>query len=374
MIGRNKEIFRLFGFRITVDPLLPIIILLLAWVLSDRYFPRYLLGLETWQYVAMGLSSALLLIVSIFIHELGHARMARWFGLPTERIHLFLLGGMAELKYRPTQPSHEAWIAIAGPVSSVIFAATSYVFAESMRTFSLPLAHVLYYNSLMNGLLAAFNIVPIFPLDGGRALRGILWHRVQSFYEASRLTFKISSNLIALLFILSFVSWFWFDPMWTLWIAVFALYMMYTALNGRRELVRVPQMDDLIFQLKVDTTEAFIEHIRRADPDYLKEGIVPYLKEGEFNGVIFGRCLTERLEISMSFEESLEIHDPVVGTYIDVSLSQTFAHRVEYKAAFVPVFHHGRLLGLCDPHELRFWLRETARFTHIQDAGRAYFG
>lgn len=374
MIGRNKEIFRLFGFRITVDPLLPIIILLLAWVLSDRYFPRYLLGLESWQYIAMGLSSALLLFVSIFIHELGHARMARWFGLPTERIHMFLLGGMAELKYRPTRPYQEAWIAIAGPVFSIILAGVSYMLAESIRTVSLPIAHVLYYSSLMNALLALFNIVPIFPLDGGRALRGILWHRVQSFYEASRLTYKISSNLIALLFILSFVSWFWSDPMWTLWIAIFALYMMYTALNGRRELVRVPQMDDLIFQLKVDTTEAFIEHVRAADPDYLKEGIVPYLKEGEFSGVIFGHIIAQSWDSISTLEHSVNINEPFTGSFIDVSVSQSFDHWVEYKAAFVPVFHDGRLLGLCDPHELRFWLRETGRFPKQSDSGRAYFG
>jgi len=374
MIGRNKEIFRLFGFRITVDPLLPIIIFLLAWVLSDRYFPRYLLGLESWQYIAMGLSSALLLFVSIFIHELGHARMARWFGLPTERIHMFLLGGMAELKYRPTRPYQEAWIAIAGPIFSIILAGVSYMLAESIRTVSLPIAHVLYYSSLMNALLAVFNIVPIFPLDGGRALRGILWHRVQSFYEASRLTYKISSNLIALLFILSFVSWFWSDPMWTLWIAVFALYMMYTALNGRRELVRVPQMDDLIFQLKVDTTEAFIEHVRAADPDYLKEGIVPYLKEGEFSGVIFGHIIAQSLDSISTLEHSVNINEPVTGTFIDVSVSQSFDHWVEYKAAFVPVFHNGHLLGLCDPHELRFWLRETGLFPKQSDSGRAYFG
>jgi Zn-dependent protease len=374
MIGRNKEILRLFGFRITVDPLLPIIILLLAWVLSERYFPRYLFGLDAWQYALMGLVSALMLFVSIFFHELGHARFARWFGLPTERIHMFLLGGMAELKYRPTRPSHETWIAIAGPIFSLVVAGISYFMAEILRSVSLPITHVLYYTSLMNTLLALFNIVPIFPLDGGRALRGLLWNRMGSFYEASRLTFKISSNLIALLFILSFVSWFWFDPMWTLWIAIFALYMMYTALNGRRELIRVPEMDDLIFQLSATSTETFIEQVRAADPEYLKQGIVPYLNDGQFTGVIFGRILVEQLEITESWKESVEVSAPETGTYIDVSLTQSYAHWVNYKAEFVPVFHDGRLLGLCDPHELRFWLTETRRYSSTSEPDRAYFG
>lgn len=375
MIGRNRELFKLFGFRITVDPLLPIVVILMAWVLAERYFPRYIMGLETWDYVAMGGVSAILLFASIFIHELGHSWSAKYFNLPTERIHMFLFGGMAELKYRPVRPAHESWIAIAGPVTSIALAGAFYLMALAFSDMHRPSHHVFQYAALMNALLAVFNIVPIFPLDGGRALRGLLWNRNGRFYEASMLTFRISSNLIAILFILSFVSWFWFDPMWTLWIAAFALYMMYTALNGRRELVHVPSSDDLIFRLPDDVpTSVIIREILRADPTYLRDCIVPFVDNGQLSGVIFGNTMTDGENLDDEAIDSL-LRDPEMGTFIDVELAETFGNTVEYKAEFVPVLKRGRLLGLCDPHELRFWLRETTRLRLETDTSETiYYG
>lgn len=361
MIGRNRELFQLFGFRITVDPLLPIVIVLMAWVLADRYFPRYLMGLDQLSYVAMGVASALLLTVSIFVHELGHAWMARRFRLPTERIHLFLFGGMAELKYRPMRALHECFIALAGPVFSFGLCVAAYLGGLLIEDVYPAVAHVLYYTALMNGLLGMFNIVPIFPLDGGRALRGFIWQRRGKFYEASMLTFRISANLIALLFLISFVAWFWFDPMWTLWIGAFALYMVYTALNGRRELVHVPTSDDLIFRLPSGAPiGVVIREIVEADPTYLADCIVPVLREGEFVAVIHGRQV-EFLPSDVEDDMAALWRNPMTGTFIEISNSETFDQHIRYQAEFVPVLKNGKLLGLCDPHELRFWLRETAR-------------
>jgi Zn-dependent protease len=375
MIGRNRELFKLFGFRITVDPLLPIVILLMAWVLADRYFPRYIMGLQTWEYIAMGSVSAILLFASIFFHELGHAWSARLFNLPTERIHMFLFGGMAELKFRPVRPAHESWIAIAGPITSIALAGVFYILAIGFGEISRPTYHVLQYSALMNALLAGFNVVPIFPLDGGRALRGLLWQRNGRFYEASMLTFRISSNLIAILFILSFVSYFWFDPMWTLWVAAFALYMMYTALNGRRELVHIPSSEDLIFRLPDDVpTSVIIREINQADPTYLRDCIVPFVNDGQLSGVIFGNTMQSGQHLDDDVIESL-LHEAEVGTYIDVEYAETYGNTVEYKAEFVPVVRRGRLLGLCDPHELRFWLRETTRLRLETDSSETvYYG
>ncbi len=373
MIGRNRELFKLFGFRITVDPLLPIVIILMAWVLADRYFPRYIMGLQTWEYVSMGAVSAILLFASIFFHELGHAWSAKLFKLPTERIHMFLFGGMAELKYRPVRPAHESWIAIAGPVTSIMLAGVFYVLASVFAGISRPVYHVFQYSALMNALLAVFNVVPIFPLDGGRALRGLIWQRYGRFYEASMLTFRISSNLIAVLFLVSFVSWFWFDPMWTLWIAAFALYMMYTALNGRRELVHIPSSEDLILRLPDDaSTSAIIKEIVEADPTYLRDCIVPCVNDGQLTGVIYGNSMQTGEHFDEIAIASL-LSSADMGTYIDLGYAETYGTTVEYKAEFVPVLRRGRLLGLCDPHELRFWLRETTRIRLETDSSETVY-
>ena len=282
---------------------------------------------------------------------------------------------MAELKYRPMKPAHESWIAIAGPVSSMALASFFYLLAHLAADMSRPIYHVFQYSAMMNSLLAAFNVVPIFPLDGGRALRGLIWQRYGRFYEASRNTFRISSNLIAILFVSSFVSWFWLDPMWTLWIAAFALYMMYTALNGRRELVHMPTSDDLIFRLPQDVpTSSIIREIVQADPSYLRDCIVPFVDNGQLSGILFGNTMHEGAPMDDHSLATMQ-HRAEMGTYIDVDHSETYANKVEFKAAFVPVLKRGRLLGLCEPHELRFWLLETAQLRLENDHSETvYYG
>lgn len=353
MINRSRTIADVKGFRITVDPFLPVITIFLTWLLADNYYPRYLIGYDGWLYWLLGVISALLLTVSILVHEFGHAWMARRLGLPTDRVHLFLFGGMAELKQRPMRPAQEMWIALAGPAASGMLFLLSMIAGWALKPISPPISEVAFFLTLMNGLLLVFNVVPIFPLDGGRALRGWLWSRKNRFYEASAAAFRISTDLIAVLFLLSFVSWFWIDAKWTFWIAIFAFYMMYTALNARRELTSIPIADDLIFRLSGDVPFfTMVEEVAQVDPDFLRDAILPVFENGVFSGVIFGSRFSALPEYAPLL--------PQRGTYIDISEHSTYEQGIEFQADFVPVLQNGRLLGLCDPKEFRFWLKETA--------------
>lgn len=152
----------------------------------------------------MGLASMLGLFASILLHELAHSLVAKSYGMGIKSITLWLLGGLAELADEPPSPAAEFWIAIAGPLTSLALAIIfllGYQVLPSERSFA-PAAAVLRYLALVNAVVACFNLIPAFPLDGGRILRAWLWHAKGSSRTATRIASKIGgwfgSGLIGL--------------------------------------------------------------------------------------------------------------------------------------------------------------------------------
>ncbi len=132
--------------------------------------------------------SALLLFVSVLAHELSHSFVGLRYGLPIRKITLFIFGGVAHMEEEPKSPGVEFRMALAGPFASLIIATaaglTRFVFFDFEAESATGL--VLQYVTYANGMLAAFNLVPGFPLDGGRVLRSILWKITGNFVKATR--------------------------------------------------------------------------------------------------------------------------------------------------------------------------------------------
>lgn len=157
---------------------------------------------------ALGLASvcALLLFVSVIAHELAHALAARRYGVRTRAITLFLFGGVATLECEPPSPRAEVVIALAGPVMSALLALVGFGALTSIeRLTSTPLGAavglVVAYVALANGVLAAFNLVPAFPMDGGRVLRAVIWRarksRAAATGAASIVGLALAGSLVA---------------------------------------------------------------------------------------------------------------------------------------------------------------------------------
>ena len=168
------QIARVIGIPIYLHFSWLIIFGLIVWSLSTGYFPAQYPDLPASSYWAKGLVASLLFFVSILLHELGHAVVALRHGLRTRSITLFIFGGVAQLEKDPKDGRAEFWMAAAGPVVSLALAGLFYTCA------TLPLvgpaaAAVAKYLALINLILALFNLVPAFPMDGGRLLRGALW-------------------------------------------------------------------------------------------------------------------------------------------------------------------------------------------------------
>ena len=158
---------------------------LLAWSLATGYFPAVVPDLPAGSYWSKGILAALLLFASILAHELGHAVAARREGVKTQRIVLFAFGGVAELKGEPATPAAEFRIAIAGPAVSLVLVLGFGIAAAALAAWT-GAAAVARYLALLNGVVVVFNLVPAFPLDGGRILRAALWRYWGDLGRATR--------------------------------------------------------------------------------------------------------------------------------------------------------------------------------------------
>ena len=176
VIGRadHIQVAKVIGIPIYLHFSWLIIFGLIVWTLSTGYFPAKYPDLPASSYWAKGLVASLLFFVSILLHELGHAVVARLHGLRTRSITLFIFGGVAQLEKDPKDGRAEFWMAAAGPVVSLALAGVFYACA-TLPFVGPSAAAVAKYLALINLILAVFNLVPAFPMDGGRLLRGALW-------------------------------------------------------------------------------------------------------------------------------------------------------------------------------------------------------
>ena len=177
MISRRVKLFSLAGFKVQADISWVFLAGFITWSLATGFFPSYYRFLNIPTYWIMGIIGALGLFSSIIIHELSHSLVARKYGLPIEGITLFIFGGVAHMTREPPSPKAEFYMAAAGPAASLCVAGLFFGAHRLGINQGLPpaVSGVLAYLWVINLALALFNLVPAFPLDGGRILRSALW-------------------------------------------------------------------------------------------------------------------------------------------------------------------------------------------------------
>lgn len=188
MFIHSFRIFTLNKFDIKVDPSWLIIAALVTWSLSRQYFPSVLPDRTPSLYLTLAVIAMAGLFASLLLHELSHSVVARRLGVPINSITLFLFGGVAEMETEPPSANVEFWIAIAGPAMSFALAIGfwSLVQISALAGAAPPFLALLSYLALINLVLGLFNLVPAFPLDGGRLLRAYIWQRNGDLLAATR--------------------------------------------------------------------------------------------------------------------------------------------------------------------------------------------
>jgi Zn-dependent protease len=177
MFFYRVRFFSLFGFDVYADASWLLLAVLIAWSLAVGVFPSIDPGLTSAAYRSMAVVATVGLLFSIVFHEMSHAAVAQVLGMPIHGITLFIVGGVAEMHSEPTSALSEFLMALAGPVASAVLGLLFFLLFGFVARSQGPaaVAGVLWYLSCLNWTLAAFNLVPAFPLDGGRMLRAALW-------------------------------------------------------------------------------------------------------------------------------------------------------------------------------------------------------
>lgn len=200
-MNRNSiPLGRIIGIPIALDFSWFLIFVLMTWSFAASYYPAEFKNWSPAMYWAMGAITAILLFASVLLHELGHSVIALKYKIPVRRITLLVFGGVAEIEKEPPGALAEFLIAIAGPLVSFLLAVFFYFSTPLVSTVP-PMFALVKYLAYINGILALFNLIPGFPLDGGRIFRAIVWGVTHNLRRATIIAANVG-RIIAFGFIM----------------------------------------------------------------------------------------------------------------------------------------------------------------------------
>lgn len=246
---RQFQIARIFGIPVIIDYSWIPVALLHVWLLSQFWLPTRIRPVwPVWQNVILGLTITGLFFGSVLVHELAHSLIARLEGIRILDIQLHIFGGWARLIGEPRTAMAEFRVAIAGPASSFLLSLfftaglVAVQFIGSKNLIALGVIETCYYLMWANMLLAMFNLLPGLPLDGGRALRAVLWHRRKDILSATRTAKRMGVGIAYMIisygiFLIAFGLYrgtLWGDSMMAIWFFVIGVFLKNAAESDYR--------------------------------------------------------------------------------------------------------------------------------------------
>jgi Zn-dependent protease/CBS domain-containing protein len=226
-VRSTVHLLSIFGIPININASWVFIYALITWTLAVGYFPRQLPGLEPVAYWANGLLAALLLFASVLIHELAHSLVAIGNGLTVRGITLHLLGGVSQLDDEPPDPRTEFLMAAAGPLASL---ALALVLSLARIPVDAPWGDaILTYLMYVNVAVGVFNLIPGFPLDGGRLLRAVVWRSTGDFARATATASRVGRGVAVGLVVLGAWQAFTGSFLNGLWLVLIGLFLRQAA-------------------------------------------------------------------------------------------------------------------------------------------------
>jgi Zn-dependent protease/predicted transcriptional regulator len=227
MFGRGWHLFSYRGIAVKVDFSWFFIALLITWSLASGLFPQMRPDLAPMTYWIMGVVGALGLFASVLIHEFSHALMALRHNIPIRGITLFIFGGVAEMGDEPPTAKAEFLVAVVGPITSVVLGLIFILLQVAPLREIMPpaISGVVYYLGFINILLAVFNSIPAFPLDGGRILRSALWHWKGDLKWATRISSSIGAGFGLFLILVGLVQLFAGNLIGGIWMGLIGMFL-----------------------------------------------------------------------------------------------------------------------------------------------------
>jgi Zn-dependent protease len=200
MTAQSVSLGKIFKIPVRVDYSWFLIFVLFTWLLATSYYPVQDPSWPLWEYWVMGAVTSLMLFVSVLLHELGHSVVANRNGIPVRSITLFIFGGVSQIEQEPTRPSVDFLVASAG-LSVSLLLGVFFTLTQPLLAGIQPFSALFLYLAYINFALLAFNVIPGFPLDGGRVFRAIVWGATRNYERATVIAATVG-RVIAFLFIL----------------------------------------------------------------------------------------------------------------------------------------------------------------------------
>ena len=357
MFKNAIDIFDILGFKIRIDPSWLLIAALVIWSLSNAYFPSVMPGYSSYDYIALGTVSMLGLFASLILHELSHSLVARSFNLRVGSITLFIFGGVAELEHEPRSPKSEFWIAIAGPAMSFALAISFHFLAAALfqTGVSKPLTAVFAYLSMINFVLGGFNLIPAFPLDGGRIFRAVLWYFKKDLLSATMVASSFGSAFGFLLIVSGVFSMFSASAVGGLWQILIGFFVLSASRNSYQQLLISEALKDQTVR-SLMTTSTHVADVEDTVQDVIENVILKYnvsfvpVTEGDH---LLGFVSTHLIqEIERENWEQTKLDDIFVATSSentvspDLSMETVFTRMTRDNQRKLLVAENGALVGI----------------------------
>jgi Zn-dependent protease len=361
---RGLNLLRIHGIQITLDYSWFIIFFLVAYSMAESYFPPTEKLHSTPQYWLMGITAATLFFLSVLAHELAHSLVALKQGIKVLSIRLFIFGGLAQISSEPGSGRNEFLIALAGPATSMAIALASwflYAFLLLSGSYQ-PLAAMALNLAIANFCLAFFNMIPGFPLDGGRILRAILWDRWNDLTRATKTVSQIG-NAVALFLILLGVVLLFFTQLMIggLWVVFVGLFMKQSAVGSYQAAVLKEALSGVQIRqimtanvVAVDWLKSLEELVR----DYVYRfqfTSFPVFDRDEFMGMVSlsdVRTVPKELWGFKQVRDVMTPADHVLSLGPTDDATEALSRMASADVGRMPVLEDGRLIGIVSRRDI----------------------
>lgn len=364
----SLQVARVFGIPIFVHFSWVIVFALIAWTLSTNYFPDQYPELATTSHWTRGLAASLLSFASVLLHELGHSLIAMRNGIAIESITLFIFGGVARLASEPRDGGTEFRIAAAGPVVSLLLAAFFAAVAYA-GIFGGATAAVARYLAVVNVVVAVFNLVPAFPLDGGRLLRGVLWRPLGKL-RATRLAAGAGTFFAYFLILAGAVNLLRGATVTGIWYVILGWFLKEAAVSAYRQV----RLDDALDGLAV--SDVMIRDVKTISADLpLSEAVREHFGRTGFgaypvtrgDAVVGLLCLRDVLQQPHEERQVTSVQAAMLPlteeltAHPDEPVNETVGRLGASPAGRLIVMDDGRMVGLVTLRAVLRWLAVTGR-------------
>ncbi|GCE20537.1 site-2 protease family protein [Dictyobacter kobayashii] len=231
----SLRIGKIWGIDIAFHVSWLIIAVLLSWTLETGWFSVNYPGWSVGAYWSVSILATLLLFLSVFLHELAHALVARARGLHVKSITLFIFGGVSNIEQEPPAPDIEFQMALVGPLTSLALGGLCGLLLLVIGSKTSPVGAILGYLALTNIFLGIFNLVPGFPLDGGRVLHSIIWKLRGNVHVATRIATRVGQFFAYLFIFFGLMSFFRGAYLNGLWIGFIGWFLLMGAVSANNQ-------------------------------------------------------------------------------------------------------------------------------------------